>query len=132
MDRSVKREVAGRLFWVPAPEERILLATLQRLYRHYHVRICDIVNTKELVDSASVDFDELRRAAKCAGIWPGVAWQHIFDWSLGTRITTAAGTWRFPNVSGWPRVSASKKYLRTPDFCGCHCFRKVRSYTCVN
>jgi hypothetical protein len=73
LERRVACEICGRSFWVPAPEERILLATLQRLYRHYYVRICDIANTKALIDSGAVDFDELRRVAKRAGIWPGVA-----------------------------------------------------------
>ena len=35
MQRRVVREIAGMKFFVPAPEERILLTTLQRLYRHF-------------------------------------------------------------------------------------------------
>jgi hypothetical protein len=73
MQRRVLREYAGKPFWVPAPEERIILATLQRLYRHYYFRVCDVANARDLINSGTVDFDELRRASKSAGIWPGVA-----------------------------------------------------------
>lgn len=73
MSRRMMREFAGRNFPVPAPEDRVLLATLQRLYRHFYIRICDFADTAQLLDSGELDFDELRQAAKRAAIWPGVA-----------------------------------------------------------
>jgi hypothetical protein len=73
LQRRVVREFRGKAFWVPAAEEQILLATLQRLYRHFYLRICDVLSVANLVDSGIVDFDELRRASKRAGVWPGVA-----------------------------------------------------------
>jgi Uncharacterised nucleotidyltransferase len=73
LQRRVVREIAGMKFFVPAPEEQILLTTLQRLYRHFYMRICDVLDTATLVDSGNVDFDELRRAAKRCSIWPGTA-----------------------------------------------------------
>jgi hypothetical protein len=120
MDRRVKREVAGKFFWVPAPEERILLATLQRLYRHYYVRICNIVNTEEQVDSASVDFDDLRRAAKCAGIWPGVAtylrlvsgYTHHYS---GRHLALPKRVWLATSF-GIEKVYANTGFLRVPLF----------------
>lgn len=66
-------EFNGVALPVPAPEERLLLAALQRMYRHFLLRICDVANTARIVDSGQVDFDELRLASKAAGIWPGVA-----------------------------------------------------------
>lgn len=60
-------------FFVPAPEERIFAATLQRMYRHFYFRVCDILNAASLVESRELDFTELRAAAQQAGIWPGVA-----------------------------------------------------------
>jgi Uncharacterised nucleotidyltransferase len=69
----VKREFGGRIFWVPPPEHRIILVALQRLYRHFYLRICDIMTVANLVDTRMVDFDELRRVSKKAGVWPGVA-----------------------------------------------------------
>ncbi len=60
-------------FVVPAPEDRIILATLQRMYRHFYLRLCDIVNTTELVERRSIDYVALRSSASEAGIWEGVA-----------------------------------------------------------
>jgi hypothetical protein len=71
--RRVEKIVGGRVFLVPAPEERIIVATLQRMYRHFYFRVCDIVNSAAIVESGQLDFTELKRAAQYAGIWPGVA-----------------------------------------------------------
>ena len=71
--RRVFRDVQGYSFPVPAPEERIIVATLQRMYRHFYFRISDIANTAALVDRGAVDFHELKSAADMGGIWPGVA-----------------------------------------------------------
>jgi hypothetical protein len=71
--RSRVEEFNGASLPVPAPEERLILAALQRMYRHFLLRICDVANTARIVDSGQVDFDELRHASKAAGIWTGVA-----------------------------------------------------------
>ena len=73
VQRRLPARVNGVEFLVPAPEERILAATLQRMYRHFYFRVCDILNACSLVESGALDFAELRRAAHQAGIWPGVA-----------------------------------------------------------
>ncbi|HET7184489.1 MAG TPA: hypothetical protein VFI82_07370 [Terriglobales bacterium] len=73
VSRRVYRTVSGQTFPVPAPEERIIVATLQRMYRHFYFRLSDILNTAALLDAASVNFDELRTAAELGGIWSGVA-----------------------------------------------------------
>lgn len=71
--RRVPQRVGDYTFMVPAPEERIIAATLQRMYRHLYIRACDIVNTHFILESGNVDFAELRYAADLGGIWPGVA-----------------------------------------------------------
>jgi hypothetical protein len=71
--RRVPKQVDGHTFLVPAPEERIIVATLQRMYRHFYFRVCDIVNTAALVESGALDYAELQKAANMGGIWPGVA-----------------------------------------------------------
>jgi hypothetical protein len=71
--RRVSRQIAGRKFYVPAPEEAIVVAVLQRMYRHFYFRVCDIVNTINQVELGSLDFAELRASTETAGIWPGVA-----------------------------------------------------------
>jgi putative nucleotidyltransferase-like protein len=73
IERAVPKEVGGYTFRVPAPEERIIIATLQRMYRHFYFRICDVLDTAALVESGAVDFAQLRRSADVGGIWPGVA-----------------------------------------------------------
>jgi hypothetical protein len=72
VSRRVEKTVGGYSFLVPAPEERLIVATLQRMYRHFYFRVCDIDNSGTLVDSGAVDFAELKRAADLGGIWPGV------------------------------------------------------------
>jgi hypothetical protein len=73
IERSVWREVNGRQFPVPAPEERVLISTLQRMYRHFYFRLCDMADFAALLGNGAVDFQELRRGAEVGGIWPGVA-----------------------------------------------------------
>jgi hypothetical protein len=60
-------------FLVPAPEERVIAATLQRMYRHLYIRLCDVCNTAGLIEARLLDYAELRAAAEECGIWPGVA-----------------------------------------------------------
>ena len=71
--RRQEKKVDGMTFFVPAPEERILIATLQRMYRHFYFRICDLVNSARIAEQEGLDYTELRRASEQAGIWPGVA-----------------------------------------------------------
>ena len=71
--RRVPKTLDGLPFLVPAPEERVIVATLQRMYRHFYFRVCDIVNTAALLDADQLDFAELKKAADLGGVWPGVA-----------------------------------------------------------
>ena len=73
VDRSVSREINGHSFRVPAPEERIAISTLQRMYRHFYFRLCDMADASSLLQNQAIDFAELRRAAEVGSIWPGVA-----------------------------------------------------------
>jgi hypothetical protein len=72
VSRRVEKKVGGYTFLVPAPEERIVVATLQRMYRHFYFRVCDIVNSAALVESGALDYAELQKAAEMGCIWPGV------------------------------------------------------------
>ncbi len=71
--RRVPKTVDGLTFLVPAPEERVIVATLQRMYRHFYFRVCDLVNTAALLETDQLDFAELKKAADLGGVWPGVA-----------------------------------------------------------
>jgi hypothetical protein len=73
VSRRVLKVVEDKTYFVPAPEERIVVATLQRMYRHFYFRVCDIVNSAAIIESGELNFEELKRATEAAGIWPGVA-----------------------------------------------------------
>ena len=71
--RRMTKTVNGYTFPVPAPEERIIISTLQRMYRHFYFRLCDMADFALLLQTDAIDFAELKRAAIVGGIWPGVA-----------------------------------------------------------
>jgi hypothetical protein len=95
IDRRTTERFGTYLFAVPAPEERLIAAALQRMYRHLYVRICDICNLAALMDGRRLDFTELRNAAGLAGIWPGVACEYVeklrgHDWNLQADVIGSA------------------------------------------
>jgi hypothetical protein len=65
--------VAGFEFRVPSASDRIMISTLQRMYRHFYFRLCDVIDSAGLAESGSLDFEDLRSSAIGAGIWEGVA-----------------------------------------------------------
>ena len=71
--RSRTRVLHERTFRVAAPEERVVISTLQRMYRHFYFRLCDMVDSAALLRRGDLNFFELRQAAQLGGIWPGVA-----------------------------------------------------------
>jgi hypothetical protein len=72
-ERSRLVVVEGQTFRVTSTSDRLMISTLQRMYRHFYFRLCDIVDSAGLVESGNVDFNDLRTAATNAGIWEGVA-----------------------------------------------------------
>lgn len=58
---------------VLAPEHRIIISTLQRMYRHFYIRLCDIIDNAALLDSQTVDFSYLHTLGLKAGLWDGIA-----------------------------------------------------------
>jgi hypothetical protein len=73
VDRRIQKEVGGYDFHVPAPEERIVISTLQRVYRHFYFRLCDMIDFAVLLRRGPIHFSELQKSADLAGVWPGVA-----------------------------------------------------------
>jgi hypothetical protein len=55
-----------------APEDRMIISTLQRMYRHFYIRLCDIVDNARLMESGTVDYIYLRSLAQSAGLWEGL------------------------------------------------------------
>jgi Uncharacterised nucleotidyltransferase len=73
IERSITKTLNEHTFPVPAVEESILISTLQRMYRHFYFRLCDMADMAALVNDGQFNFTELRRAAELGNIWPGVA-----------------------------------------------------------
>jgi hypothetical protein len=70
---AVSLKIGSYNFRVPAPEDRIVVSTLQRMFRHFYIRLCDIVDIAKIVDQNVVDYDYLRSLAQLTGLWDGVA-----------------------------------------------------------
>jgi hypothetical protein len=123
-DSLVKRagtvQLNGYIFPVPAPEERLIISTLQRMYRHFYLRLCDVADTAGLVESGAIDYGYLKKLARSAGLWDGLATYLVTvsgyvksyrgdDLPLPSVVTDAA---RF----GSELVSFRRKFLRIPIF----------------
>jgi hypothetical protein len=118
VSRRTTKTVGGFTFFIPAAEERVVAATLQRMYRHFYFRLCDIVNTEQMVESGELDFAELRRATRPAGIWPGVATflNIVSDYVQqyrGTPLQLPAEV-RSAAVFGGNKLAVRNRFLRLP------------------
>jgi hypothetical protein len=112
------RELMGYSFPVPAPEERVIVATLQRMYRHFYFRVCDIVNSAALIEQDLINYTELEKAAEIGGIWPGVCTylnivsDYVAEYR-GEGLSMPASI--FENaVCGGEKVEARDLFLRVP------------------
>jgi len=65
--------IEGHGYRVPSTSDRLMISTLQRMYRHFYFRLCDILDSAGLVSNGELDYTDLERAASAAGIWEGVA-----------------------------------------------------------
>jgi hypothetical protein len=118
--RAHSARFGGEMFRVPAPEDRLIISTLQRMYRHFYLRLCDVLDTAQLVDSGSVDYLHLKSLAQSAGLWDGLATYLVTvsgfvkpyrgkDLSLPPLVIDAA---QFGNEL----VRFRRKFLRIPIF----------------
>ena len=73
LGRSVHVLRGGYSFRVPCSSDRITISTLQRMYRHFYFRLCDVIDTAALAGAGAIDYDDLLASAQAAGIWEGVA-----------------------------------------------------------
>jgi hypothetical protein len=73
LGRARSVQVAGLTFRMTSISDRLLISTLQRMYRHFYFRLCDIVDSAELIESGVIDYQDLRSAASAAEIWEGTA-----------------------------------------------------------
>jgi hypothetical protein len=73
ISRSSIRKFGSHSFRVPGPEDRVVISTLQRMYRHFYIRLCDIADNAALIESGTVDYQYLKSLAASAGLWDGLA-----------------------------------------------------------
>jgi hypothetical protein len=73
VSRARTIELDGCQIRTSAPEDRMIVSTLQRMYRHFYIRLCDIVDNARLMGSGTVDYIYLRSLAQSAGLWEGLA-----------------------------------------------------------
>jgi len=73
LQRTRIANVGQYSFRVLAPEDRIIISTLQRMYRHFYIRLCDVVDNAGLLEFGQVDFTRLHSLGSAAGIWEGIA-----------------------------------------------------------
>jgi hypothetical protein len=73
ISRGRVMEIEDQAFRVPSVSDRLIISTLQRMYRHFYFRLCDLVDSAMLAASGMIDYGELRSSAQAAGIWEGVA-----------------------------------------------------------
>ena len=71
--RSLRLRFGSYTFRVPSPEDRMILSTLQRMFRHFYIRLCDIVDLSQSLERGGIDFDYLSSLAKVSGLWQGLA-----------------------------------------------------------
>jgi hypothetical protein len=71
--RSRWADINGYVFRLAAPEDQFVISTLQRMYRHFYIRLCDILDNATLFDSEKVDFHYLRRLGDRTGLRDGIA-----------------------------------------------------------
>ena len=105
---------------VPAAEDRLIISTLQRMYRHFYFRLCDVADTARLVDSNVIDYAYLKSLASAAGLWDGLATylatvSGYVELYRGTRLSLpplVIDAARFGNEL----VFFRRKFLRIPIF----------------
>jgi hypothetical protein len=70
--RATAEQFGPHRFRLPSAEDRLVMSTLQRMYRHFYFRLCDIVDAARLIRSAVIDYDYLEALTRSAGIWDGL------------------------------------------------------------
>ena len=101
--RTRSLQIGQYHFRVLAPEDRIIVSTLQRMYRHFYIRLCDVIDNGRLVESEPVDFKYLHSVASAAGIWGGIA-------TYLTIISGYIGTFRGRSLQLPSLVTGSAKF----------------------
>jgi hypothetical protein len=118
VQRGRRIQIDGYTFRVPHSSDRLLISALQRMYRHFYFRLCDIVDSAGLVEQGGVNYEDLEQSARAAGIWEGMATYLLIVsdyvaqyrvWGLGLPESVRAAA-RF----GGEKVYFARDFLRVP------------------
>ena len=110
LSRRVRVTYDRYSFPVPIPEDKVVIATLQRMYRHYYIRLTDIVNIFGLMRTGMLDFERLQQIAEAVSVWEGVATLLVVVQQYGLRY--GGGVITLPQtVQMAAQFSAEKTYL---------------------
>jgi hypothetical protein len=118
--RAVAQQFGQYNFRVPSAEDRLVISTLQRMYRHFYFRLCDIADTFRLVQSVSIDYGYLESLTRAAGLWDGIC-SYLMIVSDYVKSYGGNGLRLPPEVTeaaqfGGAKISVRRKFLRIPIF----------------
>ena len=116
--RARRIQIDGVPFRVPHVSDRLMISALQRMYRHFYFRLCDIIDSAALIEGGLIDYSDLEEMATAAGIWEGMAtylvivadYVNLYRGSgmhLPQAVTSSA---RF----GGEKIFYAKEFLRVP------------------
>ena len=118
--RSV--HIGNHIFRVPAVSDRLMISTLQRMYRHFYFRLCDIVDSAEACRDRRhrlrgfAHFGKSRRHLGGRG--------HVPRDCVGLRATLSRRSSRSPGIRAristirWRQTPLSSRFLARPDHAG--------------
>ena len=117
---SQKWEEVDTSIAIPAPEHRFLLQVQQRLYRHFFLRLGDVINSISLIKSGTLDWEALRQTALLNGIWGGCLTylgylKSIHEVALGRPLDVELPSGEAPG-DGRDELGYCRSFIRFPRF----------------
>lgn len=118
--RASTAQFGEHTFRVPSAEDRLVISTLQRMYRHFYFRLCDIVDTSRLLRFATIDYDYLESLTRSVGLWDGLCTYLMIvkDYveSYGEECLCLPPAVIEAAQFGGAKITFRKKFLRIPLF----------------
>lgn len=114
LKRREKVKTNGITTYVPRAEYRLLLCVLQRVYRHLNIRICDVYNTLNLIDS--LDWIYLKKISLKYGVWRGVLLYLSYIDKIVRYYGKESGIKKHMRIKNWPsKIKDRGRHFRFPE-----------------
>lgn len=129
LKNRVKTKINGINTYIPTPEFQLLLYVIQRIYRHFNIRICDIYNTANLIEK--LNWKALKKISCKHGMWKGVLLYLTYIDKITKYYGKDSGIGKFVKDRKWPsKIKDRNMHFRFPIFStGLSVYsRKVVSY----